>query len=348
MMFRSTVYNRHEARRAKTLLRKGDRRPALLRVLGPPAGVTAALVVNSKTSSSTRTKVLNQQLDLQQQQQPHFASDDDDSIFTKDDMPGSKTHQDTSRSSVMASMMAASFGAALSETVYGARCLRKSSPFASSRVTVAGQPRIVMTEYASPMLQHTTRSVTQQPGASPVGGLFQGVSNAQLASRAAPFALLFGVKSAMEHLLCDAKKSPPAAISILSSATAGCAMGGLRSIAAYRMKSAGSSIVGREVAGATLYFSLYDGVKYLLVNEKERNALNPLATIVAGSLAGVVYDTVRAYGQQVTAIIGEAAVPLANAQTRSLASLAVRSAPSHALLFVGFEATLRLVSSSQY
>lgn len=277
------------------------------------------------------------------------------------------------QTSVMASMVAASVGAVLSEAAYGASCLQQaSSPFASPRVTrtVPGQPRVVVSD-TSLMLQHTTKRSAPQ-------FLFQGsttggLSNIQLASRAAPFALLFGVKSSMEHLLINNSSSsndhgkkitpPAAAISILASATAGSVLGGLRSVVniTSRPSMTGSSVVGREIAGATLYFTVYDSVRHVLVNGNKSSinndqqqhqqlkgastALNPLATIAAGAVAGVLYDGIRICGQTAgktspSTLATSAAVPVP-----SFATVAIRAAPSHALLFLGYEATLRLVAA---
>lgn len=109
---------------------------------------------------------------------------------------------------------------------------------------------------------------------------------------------------------------------------AGGVLGSIRCL----VPSTRGSVVGREMAGATLYFTVYDAAKHLLANGQV-DSFNPFVTATAGAAAGVVYDTVR--------------VCQISQPTRSLANIMVRSAPSHALLFLGYEATLRLVSSSR-
>jgi len=66
---------------------------------------------------------------------------------------------------------------------------------------------------------------------------------------------------------------------------------------------------------------------------KDKDSFNPFATAAAGATAGVVYDAVR--------------VCQTTKPTQSLATIMLRSAPSHALLFLGYEATLRLVSTNR-
>ena len=324
LMFRSTIYNRHEARRAKTLLRKGDTRPALLRILGPPAAMAAAA-----SASAQNITVPPQQSEVVQQ--PFMTTAfEDDSVFSLYDANADKPIQRPS--SVFSSVIGATVGAAFSEAVYGARCLSQASPFAASRDMAAtmGQPRLVMNpEQASLMMMMMPETTATRPSASATAassGMFQGVTKTQLASRAAPMALLFGVKSSVDHML-SSDAAPPAAISILSSAVAGGVLGSIRSL----VPIAGSSAVGREVAGVTLYFTVYDATKHLLAKDQE--SFNPFATAAAGAAAGVVYDAVRVC--QITK------------PTQSLANIMVRSAPSHALLFLGYEATLRLVSSGR-
>mmetsp|Transcript_7497 Transcript_7497/g.14651 ORF Transcript_7497/g.14651 Transcript_7497/m.14651 type:complete len:347 (-) Transcript_7497:122-1162(-) len=316
LLFRSTIYNRHEARRAKTLLRKGDTRPALLRILGPPAAVTTV-------ASASAQKITSPTQQSEASQQPDVATPfEDESIFTVYNANADKPKQRPS--SVSSSVMAASVGAAFSEAVYGARCLSQASPFVASRGVAASmwQPRLVMNPGQASLMMMMPETTAMKSSVPP----FPGVTKVQMAGRAAPMALLFGVKSSVEHLL-SSDAAPPSAISILSSAVAGGILGSFRSL----VPVAGSSAVGREVAGATLYFTVYDATKHMLV--KDQDSFNPFATAAAGASAGVVYDAVRVC--QITK------------PAQSLAAVMVRSAPSHALLFLGYEATLRLVSSTR-
>jgi hypothetical protein len=207
---------------------------------------------------------------------------------------------------------------------------------------VNGQPKIIWhPEHATLMMQSNFLSQEYRPG------FFQGLSQAQLLSRAAPVAVLFGVKSAVEHMLTkDTTKTPLVAISIIASAVGGGFLGALRALLPSSMHSSGSSIIGREMAGATLYFTTYAGVKNLFMlkktDPKDDNSLNPLATMTAGAVAGLMYDGVRSSSQ-----FTNLETPLTRVQTRSIMHFLMRSAPSHALLFLGYEATLRLFSSGK-
>ena len=338
LMFRSTIYNRHEARRAQTLLRKNDPRPAWLRVL-VPSGAAAAIAAVEQKSTASSTLATPQQ---QQQQQPVMVQDE--SVFslhhgaTEANMTSVQRQQQRHPlpSSPSTAALAAAAGAVFSEAMYGARCLRQASPFATAVSRVPTAHVTVNPEHAALTVQHTWRLVPQQ-GSSTLGT----VSHAQLLSRAAPVALLFGTKTAAEHVvLQNDQATPPAAISILSAAAAGTVLGSLRCVFLSNPAVA-MTVVGREVAGATLYFSAYDGARYLLVRggNMDHHALHPVATATAGALAGVVYDSVRVCRQ----LPLTAAATTTTTTTRSLADVVVRSAPSHALLFLGYEATRRLV-----
>jgi hypothetical protein len=336
LMTRSTIYHRHEARRAKTLLRKDDPRPALLRVFG--GAPVLAPVLEAAATVAQVPEVMGTEFRVEQS----FSADfEDHTVFTFQDTTSS-TDAPHNHAPVPItpgkSVLAAAIGAVLVETIYGARSLQQASPFAPSRVAAAtvSQPQLVLNpESASLMLVqrplHTISSTVRNV-------LSPSISVAQMASRAAPVALLFGTKSSVDQVLTSGSRtaSPPAALAILSSATAGGVLGCLRSLVPGRLASSSSTVVGREVMGATLYFGAYDGLKHLLVQPQHRAQWNPLVTAVAGSLAGVCYESVRLCNQQ--AALQQWAVP----QARSLATVATRAAPSHALLFLGYEGALRL------
>lgn len=375
LLFRSTIYHRHEARRAQTLLRQGDTRPAFLRVLAPRAILVAAPTVETPPTTTAAAA------------QPPVLFEDSN-VFTLHDVPSLSSATDTSsgscslnyynnsvqtRTSVSSTVLAAVTGAVFSEVAYGARCLRQASPFTNAAATsTTAQPRPQVLLLASTTASATTSEyaatfmLQQQPQQSFAVGrqlssssspLWQGLSYAQLVRRAAPVALLFGVKSTVEQqILQSTATSTTGAISVLSAAVAGAVLGGCRSLVTMK-PSTSFATVGRHVAGATLYFSTYEGIQYacrrhaLLRNssssssESTTSSWNPWTTITAGALAGVVYESILLCGSHVLAQHQPVATTAAAPHRLLATAVVVRAAPSHALLFLGYEATRQLVSA---
>jgi hypothetical protein len=164
------------------------------------------------------------------------------------------------------------------------------------------------------------------------------VSTTQIAARALSTSFLFGTKTLVEHSLVGKPINDGISLaSVVSSGVAGGALGLSKTLT-------GSRIVwGREIFGATLYFTSYETVKSMLHTPQGRdNKTSKIAIATAGAVAGILYETVRMYGVTTTSL--RSLQPFAVPQAQSLSSIALRAAPAHALLFLGYETMLSLVA----
>jgi hypothetical protein len=166
------------------------------------------------------------------------------------------------------------------------------------------------------------------------------VSTSQIAARALSTSFLFGTKALVEHSLSQPINDGISLASLVSSAVAGGTLGLSKTLT-------GSQVVwGREILGATMYFTSYETVKSMLHTQQgsDHNAHQPvkIAIATAGAVAGILYETVRMYGATATSL--RSLQPYAVPQVQSLASIALRAAPAHALLFLGYETTQSLLA----
>jgi hypothetical protein len=310
LMTKSTIYERNEARRTRTLAKISDPRPAPVRVLSglpgfsiifPPYQPTVNRPVTPRSSVFEATTTFKL----------HPTTETTDTTSSVSSPSGAV--------SLAAIISAAATGGVLSETFFGRRP-SPGSPFSvSPSTTKHGIP--VFQEGGGAAVLAMIRSRVRAPAPSGV------IPISQVAGRAISVSFLFGTKAAVERTL----NAETPLVSILASGTAGVAHTVSRALVGEKV------VFGREVAATTAYFSAYEAVKYLVDGNETPSKLT-VAT--AGSIAGAVSVLVRGTAKNIRGSFS----PLAGGSQR-LGLAAFRAAPAHAVLFLGYETALQMLAS---
>lgn len=328
LMSQSTIYQRNESRRTKTLALKDDSRPAAVRVLSGLPGFRNFIrpyqpAVKAAVVPSAAALV--------------FSEDDVFTAHCSENDANPETIA-SSLTSIAAFGFAAGAGGAFSGLLSGRSAAKSLSPFSLGPT----QARVGIT--APVLYQSGAASMAFLQGrhfaSHPTMILSLQVSTSQIAARALSASFLFGTKALVEHSLGKPINDGISLSSVVSSGAAGGALGLAKTLT-------GSQVVwGREILGATMYFTSYETIKSMLHtpqdNTKTYQQPGKIAIATAGAVAGILYESVRMYGVAATSL--RSLQPFAVPQAHSLASIALRAAPAHALLFLGYETTLNLVA----
>jgi hypothetical protein len=333
LMSRSTIYQRNESRRAKTLALKDDPRPAAVRVLSGLPGFRIFIHPYQPAEATVGISVSTVPTALAFSQENVFMAhhlENDTNPNTSSPLTG-----------IAAVCFAAGVGGAFSELLCGRSAMKPFSPFGglcSPAHIQAGQISAVFHRDAATMT-FLQRHVASPPSMIPS---FQ-VSASQIAARAMATSFLFGTKALVERGLGKSTSDGISLVSVVSSCAAGGALGLSQTLTGTRV------VWGREILGATVYFTSYETIKSVFstpqASENKTYEPSKIAIAIAGAIAGICYETVRIFG--VTSPV-RSLQPYSVTQAQSLASIALRAAPAHALLFLGYEATLSLLAVDQH
>lgn len=325
LMNKSTIFDRNEERRRRTLALKDDRRPPAIRVLSglpgfrivfPPFDPSKAIPIQAKCYA----KSLN---DTQ------FYLYSEPAV-----VPLGSTHSSFRLGAIG---LAAASGAGLSEILLGRRHT-PTSPFATAKIKyVERQVLPIFQDGAIAALAVKQNPIYSSTPSAPA------ISFPRIAIGACNASLLFGTKAAIQHMLNI--ESPLG--TVLSSAAAGVVHGLFQLLTADRRFT-----LGREVAAVTAYFTSYESILSVLQHHQqtksceERSAFHSnVAVAVAGSCAGSLSVIVRGIAGASTAIHP---VPLLGCHFSLLRTtlVAMRAAPTHAIFFLTYENVLRELGSS--
>lgn len=310
MATRSTIYNRHEARRARTLALKDDPRHPLVRVMSglPLTNLIVPPYEPQQFVAPTKAVV---DIDFTESEEDAF------SRYTEEKQP--KT---SNRPSFLSVGIAAASGCILSELFIG-KGSALASPFASNTAQVTARQVVPVFHEGGAAALASIRGTIKTP-------ISAGISISQLVRPAASAFFLFGSKAAVEQYLIDDVTEP-----FVTAAAAGSA--GI--VQALSKTFIGQRVAfSREVASITVYFSAYEGVKHLL-NRDSCEKPSMITVAVSGAIAGATSVCIR--GGNVSSAATRM-MPFAQASTQRLSLAALRAAPYHALLFVGYETVMSM------
>jgi hypothetical protein len=333
LMSQSTIYQRNELRRTKTLALVDDPRPAAVRVLSGLPGFRIFIhPYQPAVKAVVGASVAAVPAALAFSQEDVFTAHHSENDVNPDTKASSLT-------GIAAVGFAAGAGGAFSELLSGRSAARPFSPFSLGPTqTRAGIAAPVLHQGgAASMAFLQGRQVALPPTMIPS---FQ-VSTSQIAARALSASFLFGTKTLVEHSLGKPINDGISPASVVSSGVAGGALGLSKILTGSRV------VWGREILGATMYFTSYETVKSILhspqsSDNNKTDQSGKIAIATAGAVAGIIYETVRRYGGTATSL--RSLQPYAVPQVQRFASIALRAAPAHALLFLGYETTLSLIA----
>jgi hypothetical protein len=341
MMNDSTIYHRHEVRRARTLALRDDPRPAPIRVL---SGLPGIRVFVPPYQPETKPNVLRQSSkDVTfLKEAALFATDA--TLQQPNATVANAQLYDGAIGNVLSVALAGAVGGAVAESFRGLRATNES-PFANARY----HTQVI------PVLQEGNSSLAffraQQRG-SLLAEYWVGKTiapNTLILRYGMSTGALFAFKAVMEHTLGgNSATGGMSYVSLASSGVAGAALGVVRH--GGRMNP---SMLGREAGAAAVYFTTYEGVKSLISNRNDETASH-LVVATAGGLAGIFYEGLLTvtntafFKNQSVSRMAIMATPFNAASSttmRAPISSLWRAAPAHALLFLGYEATLHLVGN---
>jgi hypothetical protein len=354
-MNQSTIYRRHEARLARTHALRDDPRSAFLRVLsGLP--LTRIIVPAYQKDEGERQ---NQSQTLIGKSSTHnlgdyseetvFSIADETVVNENNNSRGISSSSNTMPQHALQTLLAVGVGAAMGESLFGGHyCGRRfTSPFSHHpqhhNKILAHSPFTVQGHTANPSLTFQLRK--SQRHTRPIAATIATTTtkpSTTIFVAASTISLMFGTKVvAVEYLSQSSGNSGDPATSIISSALAGSLTGivrlgcisaqtNLRQSLPSILKmtphtisvSSPMPLLGRHVAGATLYFATYD----ILASDCSTATTIEKTTpriLVAGATAGMVH-----------------ALMLQSTSNTSIIRLlpaVVRAAPIHALVFYTYE-----------
>ena len=305
LMNQSTIYNRNEARRAKTLALKDDPRSAPIRVLSGLPGFRSIIPPFQPGSKVVTAATVYGALMIDGDESNRFIVE---ASFTDREKAGYHC-----QSRVGPTMFSAAFAGALSELLMGSS--RDSfvngykgpyQPFMSTHHLSTADAAWVA------LLQRQAPVGAQQPW-------FQEMSYNQIGARAISTSVLFGSKAMGENLFRDANDDTK---TLVSSSFAGLSAG-LMSVA----RGAGTKYIRPEILTTSAYFAMYEFCRGSMPKD------NNWSIAVAGSMAGLLYEVSRSLTIPCANLFHPATMPSA----RQLGYTAMRAIPNHAILFLGFE-----------
>jgi hypothetical protein len=226
--------------------------------------------------------------------------------------------------------MAAACGGIVAEVCLGKKSAL-ASPFASQHPHIPSRHVVPVFQYEGAAVLKSIRSKTIFPVNSSGAG---GIPLTGLARSGAFAFFLFGSKATLEKILFDKVEVNRPLAGVAASASAGILQAFSKGVTGHYVT------FSREVAAVTVYFSVYEGFKHLLNKKETRDRPSMLACAISGAAAGVSSVYVRGNSY----LVAKRAMPFASISAHRISLAALRAAPYHALLFVGFETASSLLT----
>jgi hypothetical protein len=344
LMNQSTIYRRHEARLARSYALRDDPRPAFLRVLsGLP--VTRIIIPpyqpkGSTTSTDVTIRNANHinngqhRLGDYSEETVFSAVDDHQNVANNDQCKYMMSSQNTALQQALQAMLAAGGGAAMGEFLFGGH-YQKRTPLFHRRPPI--HPDIFLRGHAAAATADSSigfqllRSHHQARSTAMTATAAASKPSALILLAASTTSLLFGTKVLTTQYL-SLNGDANTATSILSSALAG-GVAGMATLATAVQRTRAvpppwtstthispSSLLGRHVVAATLYFATFDAFCYSIDSNNTESSSTP-RIIAAGAAAGAV----------------QASILHSSQGSLHMAKTAVRAVPIHALVFSAYE-----------
>ncbi|KAL7571975.1 hypothetical protein ACA910_001634 [Epithemia clementina (nom. ined.)] len=401
---RSSIYNRHEARRAKTLANANDNRPAVIRVLAQipgaksimsPARSSSSSIAHAFSSTPQPSQLFNSSVSSSTNVDHHSQDTDSNSaetVFTMYKLASPSSTKAVEARSVgpLSVALSAAAGAKFADWVLcldastsgrgshelATSMLLKNAKGSSPAATTTTTPMVRYDGSAlSILLPKLPRGNAEQAGETMLlrsrppflhqNALMVSPKSSLLSPSMLPFFVLFGSQALVERRLLaleyggNTSTASPNAISIASltaSGVAGATVG--------LLQRGRRAMIGTEVIASIVYFGSYRLLKTAIhgnsgdKNDNSNKGEDSVIAIgIAGAMAGTLSELVRGLGATSSSsasrfllMAGADATVSPFAQRiivhQSLKSLVIRAAPAHALLFLGYEAALGMMSPS--